>query len=137
MSDVYAIVDTARDPRLYDLVMQCRERVCLFSGKLEPPLDRAAPYLVKMETGSPLDLAWRSEGVGQSWGIFCRSSASLEELRKHFRKFLMAKLPDGNAVMFRFYDPRVWRTYWPSCNEQELALWLEFVSEFHAEDFAI
>ena len=31
--------------------------------------------------------------------------------RGHLRKFLISKLPDGRQVYFRYYDPRVLRTY--------------------------
>jgi len=48
--------------------------------------------------------------------------------------FLLAQLPDGNAVFFRYYDPRVWRVYWPTCTPDEKAKWMEGVEEFIAED---
>jgi hypothetical protein len=72
-------------------------------------------------------------GWGQAWGILLRSPLELDPLRRHLRKFLLAQLPDGEAVFFRFYDPRVWRTYWPSCTPEEQAKWLEGIDEFIAE----
>ena len=44
----------------------------------------------------------------------------MHELRKHFRQFLLAALPDGKQVYFRFYDPRVLRVYLPTCTPEEI-----------------
>jgi hypothetical protein len=134
MSRLYGIVDTARDPRLYPLVVQSPNHDCLFAGEIKEPLDRAAPYLVELTDETPLKKVWHSEGWGQAWGILIRSSLELKDLRRHLRKFLMAQLPDGEAVLFRFYDPRVWRTYWPTCTADEQAKWMQGVDEFVAED---
>ena len=134
MSRLYGVVDTARDPGLYDLVMACPERDCLFAGVIEEPLNRAAPWLVDLTGDSPLKEAWRNKGWGQSWGILVRSDLPLERLRRHLRKFLLAQLPDGDPVLFRFYDPRVWRLYWPSCTGEEKARWMEGVEEFVVEE---
>ena len=61
------------------------------------------------------------------------SERGLEELRKQFRHFLLAELPDGRMVMFRFYDPRVMRPYLPTCNRDELGLWFSNVNAFVME----
>ncbi len=134
MSRLYGIVDTARDPGLYDLVMACPVRDCLFAGVIEEPLNRAAPWLVDLTGESPLKDIWRVKGWGQSWGILVRSALGLDDLRRHLRKFLLAQLPEGDTVLFRFYDPRVWRIYWPSCSAEEKAGWMEGVEAFVAEE---
>jgi hypothetical protein len=134
MSKLFGIVDTARDKSLYPLVKASPVHACLFAGKLEEPVERTAPYLVELNQDTPLRDIWRNEGWGQSWGILIRSDLDLKALRKHLRKFLLAQLPDGNTVFFRFYDPRVWRTYWPTCTDDEKSVWLEGIEEFVAED---
>lgn len=134
MSRLYGIVDTARDPRLYPLVVLSPHYDCLFAGELDEPLAEAAPYLVELTDDTPLKDIWRGEGWGQAWGILVRSSLELKDLRRHLRKFLLAQLPDGNTVLFRFYDPRVWRIYWPTCTEEEQAKWMKGVEEFVAEE---
>ena len=63
---LYAIMDTARDERLYDLVMAASEQSCMFGGKVAEPLDRAAPYLVNLKSQEPLFRAWRDQGRGQA-----------------------------------------------------------------------
>jgi hypothetical protein len=134
MTKLYGIIDTARDEKLYSLVKSSPVHVCLFAGDLEEPVEQAAPYLVQLTRDTPLKDIWRNEGWGQAWGILIRSDLGLMQLRKHLRKFLLAQLPDGNTVFFRFYDPRVWRTYWPTCSDEEKAVWLEGVEAFVAED---
>lgn len=133
MSKLYGIVDTARDPKLLPLIEQSPNYDCLFAGDLPEPLRSAAPYLVELTDETPLKDAWATEGWGQAWGILVRSPLELARLRRHLRKFLVAKLPDGTVTLFRYYDPRVWRIYWSSCTPEEQALWKAGVDEFIAE----
>jgi hypothetical protein len=129
---LFGIVDCARNECLYDLVMTCPDWSCLFAGKLSDELARTAPYLVALDEPSALSRAWRRDGMGQSWGIKCRSSLTMTNLRRHLRRFVQAKLPDGDVVLFRFYDPRVWVPFWESCTPDERSDWLEGVQEFDA-----
>jgi hypothetical protein len=131
---LYAVVDAARDERLYPMVMQAAEHACLFAGKIGEPLDRASPYLVNLQAQEQLFHAWRDIGRGRAWGILCRSTLPLAQLRRHLRRFLVAKLPDGMVVQFRFYDPRVFRTYLPTCTPEELSAWFKGVSSFLVEE---
>jgi hypothetical protein len=63
----------------------------------------------------------------------CYAPESIAEVRRHFRNFLQAMLPNRRVALFRFYDPRVWRVYLPTCNADELARWFQMVEEFVAE----
>jgi hypothetical protein len=132
MAQTFAIIDTAREDRLYELVATA-EHVCLFAGDLDPVMRRASPYLAVLKSDGRLARAWDKEGLGESWGIRCTSTADLKYLSRHFRHFLQAKLPDGKVVLFRFYDPRVWRAYLPTCNPFELRQWFRNVDSFEAE----
>lgn len=125
----YGIVDTAQDPRLYDAVVQAPHHASLFSGELHPALAKAAPYLVDLDTAPALAASWRSEGWGRNWGVVCRSSRSLDDLRRHFARFLVSALPDGSSALFRFYDPRVLRAYLPTADGAALARWFDGIDE--------
>lgn len=129
----YAIVDTAQDDRLYDYVQCCAEHQCLISGDVSRELATALPYLVHLGEGEPLTEAWRRDGMGKNWGIALESRASIDDLRLHFKKFLSAKLPDGAVVLFRFYDPRVFRTYIGSATDQERRPWFSLVTRYSVE----
>jgi len=105
---LWGIVDCARDDSLYPLVATMNgDAICLFEGNLEPVVLAASPHLVRLRENNFFLNRWRKEGLGHHWGIFFRSDADQQTLRRHFRKKLFVKLPDGRRVLFRFYDPRV------------------------------
>ena len=131
---LYAVIDTARDEQLYDLVMRSSEQSCLFGGTIAEPLDRAAPYVVNLKSQEPLFSAWRDAGRGQSWGIMLRSGLTLDAVRLHLKHFLVVTLPDGMVAQFRFYDPRVFVPFLLSCTPDELAPWFQGISAFLAEN---
>lgn len=119
-SSVWAILDAARDERIYPALLTSRlEFLSLYSGKLPETLKRAAPYLVELAptyrfTRPLLDMGW-----GQSWGVFLRTRDS-RNLRHHLRGFLRVQDESGRTLVFRYYDPRVLRVYLPTCLPGEL-----------------
>ncbi len=132
--DWYAVVDAAQNPKLYGLILRASAQVCLLAGNVPEVLAAASPFLVKLIPGEALFEAWKAEGQGKNWGIMCRSTRPIEALRRHFRQFLQAKLPDGSMVMFRFYDPRVFNTYIRSATPQEQMPWFEGIGLYSVED---
>lgn len=119
-AQIYAVLDGASAPGLQDLLDKHQpEHVCLYRGELEADLAAAAPYLVRLDAESPFTRSVLANGWGHHWGIFALAPASLIAMRKHFRKFLMVDLSDGRPVYFRYYDPRVFALYLPSCDAEE------------------
>jgi hypothetical protein len=119
--DVYALLDAARDPRIARLLKRSMiDYCCLYSGKLPRELEDAAPYLVSLGRNSRLTAELITLGWGNSCGFFVSSRALLQDLRRHFRRFLLVQDDGGRRLVFRFYDPRVLRTYLPTCNAGEL-----------------
>ena len=129
---LYGVIDAARDRKLYGLIKSTPDHVCLFAGDLKSPLERTAPYLIDLTTGLEFAQTWRRHW-GEGWGIIAASSLPLAGLRKHLRRFLQVKLPDGQIVLFRFYDPRVFRTYFSTCGRQQIDDWFDRVDEFRIE----
>lgn len=130
----YVIVDAARDHRIYPkLAGSDIEVVSLYRGDPEVELADVAPYLIKLQRKDPFTEWLLNNGWGQSWGIFLESSATLIELRQHFRTFLMVYDEEGDPLYFRYYDPRVLRVYLPTCNESELQTVFGPVSHFYVE----
>lgn len=119
----YAVLDGASIPELLDhLYGDPRpEFICLYRGELEPDMAEVAPYLVRLEPDAPFTDWLLAEGWGKHWGIFALSPANMPVVRRHFRTFLMVKNPEGKQVYFRYYDPRVLRTFLPTCNPEETA----------------
>ena len=126
-SKLYAVLDGARITTLLDTLEELAPpSACLFAGKLDPSVARVAPYIVELERGGPFS-DWLVENHwGKDAGVFMQSGTDLNGVRKHLKKFLMAKLPDGEQAFFRFYDPRVLRVYLPTCDQAEVD---EFLGE--------
>jgi hypothetical protein len=133
--EVHAILDGARDRRIYSLLRQgLADYCCLYTGDLTRAVAEAAPYLVPLDRNSEftarlIDLVW-----GQGAAIFVESPAVLTELRRHFRRFLRVRDDAGRTLLFRYYDPRVLRIYLPTCDADELRSVFGPVARFGVED---
>jgi hypothetical protein len=133
MGTLFAVVDCARDRRIYDLVHDALFPMCLFRTEVVSPMGRNAPYLVPVEHAERLIESWRKVGGGESWGILLRSSQAQAHVRQRLRTFNQAKLPDGRVVLFRWWDPRVFRVYLPTCDTDDLSQWFASVEEYICE----
>jgi pSer/pThr/pTyr-binding forkhead associated (FHA) protein len=119
---VYALLDAARGPSARALRLQYPEvSYSLYDGPDVERFVEVAPYLIKIgERSSPLLETWLSEHWGQAYGYFIISDAPFKVLRRHLRKFLKVDSSQGRRMYFRFYDPRVIRTFLPTCAPTEL-----------------
>ncbi|MEK7855861.1 MAG: DUF4123 domain-containing protein, partial [Acidobacteriota bacterium] len=70
---------------------------------------------------------------GDDWGIFVHSRCTLIEMRRHFRALAKVYDENGNARIFRYYDPRVLRNYLPTCTPIELIEFFGNVETIFAE----
>jgi hypothetical protein len=132
---VCAMIDAARDRRIYDRVYQCSlEKSCLFAGTLPPEVEVAAPYLVRLERDDLFTRYLIEHGWGRSWGTFLRADRSFEQIRRHLRQILRVRDDSGRILLFRYYDPRVLRVYLPTCNREELATVFGDLDAFLMED---
>lgn len=111
MAGWYALVDGARDARLIDLVRRSAQHECLYSGDYDAQTEGALPWLVAINPAEPLAQAWQAHESGRFWGILCHSALDFRSLRRRFRKVTTARLPDGEIVLFRFWDPRVFTSF--------------------------
>jgi hypothetical protein len=136
-ANLYAILDAARDPAIYQGLrrLSAAEQVTsLYQGPTARELAGVAPYLVSLgATDYVFDWIW-SRGWGGSWGIFLWSLVSPETLRAHFRRLTMVRGPDGDRMLFRFYDPRVLRVFAPGCDAAQVKELFGPVARFMIED---
>ena len=133
-ANTYAILDGASVPQLRQALFKMRpEHECLYLGELTGDMAEVAPYLVRLEPDSPFALNVLEQGWGKHWGIFATSEAGIRDLRQHFRRFLTVFDPAGKALLFRYYDPRVLRSYLPTCNPEEVTMLFGPVTAFFAE----
>jgi pSer/pThr/pTyr-binding forkhead associated (FHA) protein len=132
---LYAILDAARDIKILALLLQHKEEYqSLYEGQEGAKLAQVAPYLVKLKKDSALLDTLVREGWGQSWGVYLTCPGEFAEVRRHLRHFLEVKLPDGKQVYFRFYDPRVLRTYLPTCTPEETNQFFGPIKKYLLED---
>jgi hypothetical protein len=118
---IYAVLDCARDAAIYDLIGRSyREKGCLFAGKLDYELERAAPFLLELQPGDSVTDEILLRGWDSAWGILIRTEASFRSLRRHLRTYLRVRTEEGRFLLFRYYDPRVLDIYLPTCTGYEL-----------------
>jgi len=130
---VWAVLDCARDPAIYRLLLESRlEFLCLYSGKLPRELEMVAPHMVELLPGHRFTERLLEEGWGRAWGVFL-STKDASGLRHHLRKFLTVKDETGRRLLFRYYDPRVLRTFLPTCTAAELDEFFGAVQSFFTE----
>jgi len=132
----YVILDGAQNPSLLDALYadHAPRWRCLFGGQLEPDMATVAPYLVELEQSAAFTRRLLAEGWGQNWGVFLTSQLALPALWRHVRQQVHVYGPDMESLFFRFYDPRVMRSYLPTCPARQLGEFFGPVDFYIAED---
>ena len=131
---VYAVLDGARDSRIRGFVFDTRApKWCLYRGRLTPELEDAAPWLLSLSREHPATEIFFKRFWGQACGILLATPMPGPLLRRHLRRFLLARDPRGRTLLFRYYDPRVLRIYLPTLTEAEAAQFFGEISAFVAE----
>ena len=112
----YAILDAAKVVNFVEMLEASGlEHRCLFKGDAAEEMRDVAPYVVQLEEGNDFTRNLFSKDPEQEvpwfmWdrepGIYIRSRGSLDDMRKHFRKF--TKVQDENRKWYyqRLYDPK-------------------------------
>jgi hypothetical protein len=133
---LYGVIDCARAPEAFEHLARLEPDAadCLFAGRLDPQVRRASPFVVELAPSDPLSKLWRSSGWGKAWGLLFSSTASLPVVRRRLKHFTMVRLPDGSGpVLFRFWDPRVFRTFLPTVEPSDLSPWFEDIDRYIVE----
>jgi hypothetical protein len=130
---LFAVVDGARDPRIWDMLIDTGlEQVCLLAGSLTPALAAAAPRLVHLSARARLTRLLFESGWSAHWFVLLRTEpyVTLQQLHHHLRTLLRVRDEAGRILLFRFYDPRVLRTYLPTCTKVEASAVFGPIAEF-------
>jgi hypothetical protein len=106
----------------------------LYRGGKEQNLFAVAPYIFQFSSPTPFSDWFVEKGWGDSWGVLIKSPWPLAEMHKHFRRFLMVNTEDSQQLYFRYYDPRVLRTFLPTCDPQQLRDFFGPIDYFILED---
>jgi hypothetical protein len=132
---LFVLLDAARSPMVLACLQGCKERYqSLYEGVQGDLLFQFAPYLVELPARSPFLEMLVRQGWGKSWGVYLTCARPFEEVRKHFRRFLLVKSDEGKEMYFRYYDPRVLRVFLPTCTAREAAEFFGPVVCYLAED---
>lgn len=118
---LFAILDAARDRRVRALLTACDEtHESLYEGQKGHHLADVAPYLVEFSSSSALLDVLIHEGWGESWGVYLVGARPFSEIRRRLRRMLMVRDEESDKKFyFRYYDPRVLRTFWPSASPRQ------------------
>jgi pSer/pThr/pTyr-binding forkhead associated (FHA) protein len=131
---LYTLLDAAREPSVLKVILESKEQYqSLYEGAQGSQLAHFAPYLVRVPQKSSLLDTLVHQAWSKSWGVFLTCDMVLKDLRTHFRHFLTVKLPDGQQVYFRYYDPRVLRLFLPTCLPEEINQFFGPVKQFLVE----
>ena len=132
---LYAVLDGASIPDLLPkLHSGPRQFYSLLPGNLGKELAAAAPYVAELLPGADLTRWLINEGWGQHWGIYAFSPAGILDVRKHFRGLFEVQDTQGKKFFFRYFDPRVFRAYLPTCTPAELNTVFGSMDQYLMED---
>lgn len=132
---IYAVLDGARDASIARRLQDAPGlRECLYRGVEDPELLAVAPWLVGLDPGDEWTTDLLLDAWGRSWGIFVEAALPPVALYRHLRTFLKAKDEQGRTLIFRYYDPRIWRTYAPTCTADEARVLTGPLLKFYCED---
>ena len=105
----------------------------LYEGSQAEGLEEVAPVVA----GPVSDTEALERIIAELWGksciVFFSCRHSLEEVRRHFRRFLKVRTEDGRVLLFRFYDPRILRVFLPTCTPDEIYEFFGAVDAFFVE----
>lgn len=137
---LYSVVDGAKD---YKLALASRD---LLGEPLRPlfedapaHMDRVGPYLARIQCCNryPDYMRLWAERMGDNAGILLLSSAWPKVIRAHLRSIFTVYDEMGSMFYFRYYDPRVIRTYLPTCTAKESRQFFGPIRSILVEDEAV
>jgi hypothetical protein len=107
--NIFAVMDAARDAAVIGLlgIHAPDEHVSLLPSKTATKWSAYGPFLVELTHRPVLFRLLLTYGWGKSWGIYCVSDLTFPEMASHLRSLIIVEGPEGQKMIFRYYDPRV------------------------------
>ena len=133
--ELYAVIDGAQDLEMAFLSKQIYDEAIhsLFEGDMTDALADVAPYFTHVDLEKDYLERWQ-EKLGNNVGIlFTTANNDNELLIQHLREIFVVTDESEQEYFFRFYDPRVIRTFLSTCNEEELRQFFGPISSFLVE----
>jgi hypothetical protein len=118
---VFGVVDAAQCVDLsYEAKLQYGKEIrSLFLPEVQTELWDVAPYLVPIDVDSGYLENW-ARRWGANAGVLLVTAADEDALYEHMRKVFVVEDEEGQEYFFRYYDPRVLRTFLPTCSKEQL-----------------
>lgn len=131
----YCILDGAAVDDLPNVLYKMAPpNYCLLRGELSPDVVHVAPYVALMIPGDPFSDWAIDNGYGGNRGIYVQTRFSIKEMRRHFQGLITVVDEDGNPLLFRFYDPRVFRKFLPTCDPEQVQTFFGKIDKFFVQD---
>ena len=132
---LYGVIDGARCIDLaYEAKLRFGKKIhSLFLPEVQTQLWDVAPYLVPIDPASEFVDSW-AKRWGTAAGVLLTSTADEEALAAHLRKIFVVEDDEKQEYFFRFYDPRVLRTFLPTCSAEQLEEFFGLIEALLVED---
>lgn len=132
----HVILDAARLGSDFQTASQLQPKfTSLLRGEHAKNLAEVAPYLFEFQAQSKFGEWLFEKSKGKSWGVYLVTSANLEQLRMHLRKFIIVEDENKKKLFYRYYDPRVLRATLPTFDYTDLCKIFGPINEWIAEDY--
>jgi len=107
----------------------------LYRGSMQIELHSVAPYLVDISVSGRefIDEMVKQRPIERRV-LWLHSELSIEDLRNHLRRFIYMKTDTNNRVFFRFYDPFVVNSTFPTLTQEWLTDFFEPIEYLITED---
>jgi hypothetical protein len=111
---MFALVDAAAGDDAQKMVREYEgDKFCIVQDWKQEMYANFSPWLLALKTEEPTFKKMIDQFWGNSWGIFLCSALPTDKLIKYCRENWIVSLPDGSHHYFRYYDPRVFREFFP------------------------
>ncbi|WP_373634891.1 DUF4123 domain-containing protein [Yoonia sp. SS1-5] len=136
LNATFILLEAARRPDIETVLQGFKvDYLPLYQGVSADEYALHAPYIAQVKEGSRAADWLIEESWGQGWGVWLRSARSLDELRKHFRKFTQLYNPtEDRWFLFRFYAPETMRRIVPALPPRDFAAFTQDIAAYITPD---
>lgn len=125
---LFAVVDGAAALGLVDQAKRLGLRTeSLIVGLRSPYLAAVAPYLIEITSASGFLDLWHGY-LSKNPGVLLTSLAEFPELLEHARRLFVTRNAAGKDSFFRFYDPKVLKTWLANAPASELKVFFRCIA---------
>lgn len=132
----YAVIDGAQSVSLaYQAKSMGYSVYTLFTGESAQDFDLASvgPCVIYLQKPLPFLENWVNS-IGENSGILLQTDAEMDVIYAHLRNIFIAQDEKGQDYFFRYYDPRVFNSFLPTCTDIESGEFFGVVKQWIVEN---